>query len=70
VSLSFHSLLKNNPDVTLDIIQVLLSMRFDFGVSELSEAMEECKKVMDQRGVKDKIEPGNQIIIMEQLIHQ
>jgi hypothetical protein len=56
--LAFHSLLKNNPDITLDIIQVLLSMRFDFGQSELNEAMEECKKIMDQRGPVDKIEPG------------
>ncbi len=58
ISLAFHSLLQNHPDVTLDIIQALLAMRFDFGASELAEAMAECKKIVDQRGPVEKIEPG------------
>jgi len=43
-SLPFESLLRNNPDLTLDFIYVLLSNKSTFTKKDIEEAGEECKK--------------------------
>jgi len=49
ISLYFHSLLKNHPDVSLTIIAALLSMRYDLDRNQISEAIEGCSRIIEQR---------------------
>jgi hypothetical protein len=48
IPLYFHSLLKNHPDVTVPVIEALISMRYDLDKNQIAQAIEGCKKTYDE----------------------
>eukprot|EP01116_Phalansterium_solitarium_P000650 TRINITY_DN10491_c0_g1_i1.p1 TRINITY_DN10491_c0_g1~~TRINITY_DN10491_c0_g1_i1.p1 ORF type:complete len:735 (-),score=338.73 TRINITY_DN10491_c0_g1_i1:356-2560(-) len=46
ISLYFNSLVKNNPDCTLTIMQALLSLRTDLDKAQKEEALDGCRAVL------------------------
>ena len=49
ISLAYYGLLKNNPDVSIDIVLAILSMRGNLDKSQRAQAEEGCRKMLEQR---------------------
>jgi hypothetical protein len=58
ISLYFHSVLKNFPDVNITHITALLHMRLDLNKAQINEAIEGCNKILQQREIKEPITPS------------
>ncbi len=58
ISLAFFSLLKSNPDCTLNIIESILSSRWDLTKEQIAEAMEGCKRIWNQTDKTKPVETG------------